>query len=135
MRRSPLTLAVLLLTAVPACSGACGSGIEPAPAPEEPARTPVVETKAAAPVTEAAEPDDGPGPYECEKDEDCGLTCGGGAMNNEWFMKHGDKVPGCKDGCAGKGSGKAVCIDGGCVALDREGNVNEYCTRKLEDLD
>jgi hypothetical protein len=85
--------------------------------------------------TEKPATPDGPGPYDCEKDEDCGRTCGGGAMNIQWFLANKDKVPDCKDGCAGKGAGEAICVDGGCVATDRDGNVDEYCTRRLEKKD
>ena len=146
MRRNHKTLPVtlLLLTVIPACSlssGACGSGIEPAPPPEAPetvateeaATTPPPETEAKGPVTK---PDyDGPGPYDCEDAANCTRTCGGGVLNRLWFHAHTDQVPKCKDGCAGKGAGKPICVDGACVATDREGNVNEHCTRKLGNIE
>ena len=131
-------LAIMLLVII-----FCAGCKEPTPPPETPETSeeettkpvPEVEEEQGAIHTKApVEPPEpeGPGPYDCEKDEDCGRTCGGGALNIEWFLANEDKVPDCKDGCAGKGTGEAICVDGGCVATDRDGNVDEYCTRKLE---
>jgi hypothetical protein len=134
----PSLLVTLLFATMLACNqGACGPGTQPAP-PETVIAVPTEEvdetaTHTKAPVTVPEE--EGPGPYDCDKDEDCGRTCGGGAMNIQWFLANEDKVPDCKDGCAGKGTGSAICVDGGCVATDRDGNVDEYCTRKLEKTD
>jgi hypothetical protein len=71
----------------------------------------------------------GPGPaHSCATDDDCGMSCLYGAVNNNWYSYSVDRAVECKDGCASKGA-DARCEDGVCVGYLR-GERSDGCTRR-----
>jgi hypothetical protein len=75
---------------------------------------------------DAALPPSAPGPWDCQADHHCHVSCKYGAVNDVWFSMHGKDE--CRDGCA-EVVAAARCVDGGCVAFRADGTREEQCTR------
>jgi hypothetical protein len=76
--------------------------------------------------------------WACQSDDDCMNSCAHGAVNRSWYLGNTGTFSECKDGCANQVSAPPRCIEGSCVAFQRDprgpGKVTrrDGCTRKGE---
>jgi hypothetical protein len=74
--------------------------------------------------------------WKCHVDGDCMNSCALGAVNAHWYRVHESSIPECEDGCANQVAAPPRCVDGSCVAYQRDPShsgvvrKHEFCTRK-----
>jgi len=74
--------------------------------------------------------------WKCRADSDCMNSCALGAVNAHWYQVKESSIPECEDGCANQVAAPPRCIDGFCVAYQRDPSSSgvvqrsDFCTRK-----
>jgi len=73
--------------------------------------------------------------WKCRIDGDCMNSCALGAVNAHWYRVNESSIPECEDGCANQVAAPPRCVDGSCVAYQRNPSTSvvrrdDFCTRK-----
>lgn len=74
--------------------------------------------------------------WTCQADTDCMNSCALGAVNRGWYAANSKSFAECQDGCSNQVAAPPSCLDGTCVAWQRnpskpsEVRRNDFCTRK-----